>query len=47
MIDGVRNNALYIFTDLALRRYIQEHHDEMMGAFDRLEEFQRRPSESS
>jgi NAD(P)-dependent dehydrogenase (short-subunit alcohol dehydrogenase family) len=47
VVDGVRSNALYIFTDLAVRRYIQEHHDEMMRAFDRLEEFQRRRSENS
>src|SRR5262249_58231294 len=39
-LQGVRDDALYIFTDMKVRDLIDEHHARMMAAFDDLARFE-------
>jgi NAD(P)-dependent dehydrogenase (short-subunit alcohol dehydrogenase family) len=39
-LQGVRDDALYIFTDMKVRDLIDDHHDRMVAAFDDLTRFE-------
>jgi NAD(P)-dependent dehydrogenase (short-subunit alcohol dehydrogenase family) len=39
--DGIRNNQLYIFTDMMIRPLVERHHEQMLADFDRLADWQR------
>jgi NAD(P)-dependent dehydrogenase (short-subunit alcohol dehydrogenase family) len=39
-LQGVRDDALYIFTDMKVRHHIEEHHARMVAAFDDLARFE-------
>jgi short-subunit dehydrogenase len=41
VVDGIRRNQLYIFTDLAVRALVERHHQRMMDDFDHLEAWQQ------
>jgi len=41
VLQGIRRNQLYIFTDMKIRPLIEHHHALMMQAFDDLADFER------
>ena len=43
-MNGIENDALYIFTDPASRALIEAHHEQMLAAFEQLASFERASS---
>lgn len=46
-LQGIRDDALYIFTDMKTRDLIRAHHERMMQHFDDLAAFEARPPTNS
>jgi NAD(P)-dependent dehydrogenase (short-subunit alcohol dehydrogenase family) len=41
VMDGIRKNQLFIFTDMLIRPLVERHHEQMLADFEHLAEWQR------
>ena len=41
VLEGIRRDQLYIFTDMKVRRLVEDHHARMLAEFDHLADWER------